>query len=58
MSTTRRSIISAEEYSPEDAQAHGARFETFPNQLTDQDIDPLMRPIIYSINKSGWVWTR
>jgi hypothetical protein len=42
---------------PEIAQAEGCMFYTLPSQLTEDQIDPLIRDIVFRINGSEWVWT-
>lgn len=42
---------------PEAAQAAGAIFYTLPADLKPEQIDPLLRDIVFEINRSGWVWT-
>ena len=44
-------------YSARDAAKCGCDFYKLPDELTDDDIDPLLRPFVQKINRSGWVWT-
>lgn len=42
---------------PAQARKSGICFYSLPEELTPEQIDPLIRDIVFSINKSGWVWT-
>lgn len=42
---------------PEDAREAGVVFYDLPADLSSDQIDPLMRPIVEQINKSGFCWT-
>lgn len=40
-----------------EAKQAGALFYTMPDDLRDEQIDPLIRHAVRTINASGWVWT-
>lgn len=40
-----------------EAKEAGVTFYKLPTELSQQDIDPLMRLAVNLINESGWVWT-
>jgi hypothetical protein len=42
---------------PEKAKAAGILFYSLPHELDYEMVDPLIRPICWKINDSGWVWT-
>ena len=42
---------------PEPARMQGCSFYKLPDELAEDDIDPLIRDAVFRINKSGWVWT-
>lgn len=39
------------------ARTAGALFYILPKDLTERDVDPLLWPVVESINRSEWVWT-
>ena len=40
-----------------EAKEHGILFYELPEKLNDTSVDPLILPVVKSINASGWVWT-
>lgn len=42
---------------PAQLQARGALFYTLPEELLRDQIDPLLRDVVFEINRSAWVWT-
>lgn len=42
---------------PEEARAAGVLFYDLPEALDLEQVDPLIRPAVAGINRSGWAWT-